>query len=185
MYDDVVEALAEQARAVVLGDGAAPETTMGPINNRPQYDRVAGLVTDALAKGAQAVAGGRPREGNDGGYFYEPTVLAGTHDGMRVVDEEQFGPVLPVIPYRDLDEVVERANGSHFGLCGSVWSADPDRATAIAQQLDCGTAWVNTHLANAPHQPFGGTKWSGVGVENGPWGLHSFTEIQAVHRAKS
>jgi acyl-CoA reductase-like NAD-dependent aldehyde dehydrogenase len=185
LYDQVVEALAEQARSVKLGDGAEPGTTMGPVNNRPQFDRVSELVADALAGGATAVAGGGPHEdAKEGGYFFEPTVLAGTTDGMRVVDEEQFGPVLPVIPYRDLDEAIDRANGTHFGLSGSVWSADSDRAATIAEQLECGTAWVNTHLINAPHQPFGGMKWSGIGVENGPWGLYSFTELQVVHRSR-
>jgi acyl-CoA reductase-like NAD-dependent aldehyde dehydrogenase len=118
------------------------------------------------------------------GYFFEPTILAGLSDGTRIVDEEQFGPALPVISYRDVDDAVERANATHFGLSGSVWSADGDRAAAIAGRLECGTAWVNTHLALAPQQPFGGFKWSGVGVENGPWGLAEFTEVQVVHRSK-
>jgi acyl-CoA reductase-like NAD-dependent aldehyde dehydrogenase len=118
------------------------------------------------------------------GYFFEPTILTGLSDGTRIVDEEQFGPALPVISYRDLDDAVERANATHFGLSGSVWSADGDRAAAIAGRLECGTAWVNTHLALAPQQPFGGFKWSGVGVENGPWGLAEFTEVQVVHRSK-
>ena len=89
-----------------------------------------------------------------------------------------------MISYRDLDDAIERANATHFGLSGSVWGADADRAAEVAGQLECGTAWVNTHLALAPQQPFGGFKWSGIGVENGPWGLPSFTELQVVHRAK-
>ena len=182
MYDDLVEALAEQARAVKLGDGAAEGTQLGPVNNKPQFDRVTELVGDALTNGARAAAGGE-RHG-DVGYFFQPTVLAGLADGVRIVDEEQFGPVLPVIPYRNVDEAVERANGTHYGLSGSVWSSDPDRAAGVAATLECGTAWVNTHLANAPHQPFGGFKWSGIGVENGPWGLYAYTELQVIHRAK-
>jgi acyl-CoA reductase-like NAD-dependent aldehyde dehydrogenase len=182
IYDEVVEALAEQARQVVLGDGAAEGTMMGPINNRPQHERVSELVVDALADGAEAVVGGAPGGGE--GYFYGPTVLRGARDGMRVVDEEQFGPVLPVIPYRDLDDAVARANGTNFGLSGSVWGADSERAARVAERLECGTSWVNTHLANAPFQPFGGMKWSGIGVENGAWGLMSFTDLQVVHRAK-
>jgi len=89
-----------------------------------------------------------------------------------------------VISYRDVDDVVERANATHFGLSGSVWGADGDRAAEVAGRLECGTAWVNTHLALAPQQPFGGFKWSGIGVENGPWGLAEFSEIQVVHRSK-
>jgi acyl-CoA reductase-like NAD-dependent aldehyde dehydrogenase len=119
------------------------------------------------------------------GYFFEPTILAGLSDGTRIVDEEQFGPALPVISYRDVDDVVERANATHFGLSGSVWGTDTDRASDVAGRLECGTAWVNTHLALAPQQPFGGFKWSGVGVENGPWGLAEFSEIQVMYRSKS
>ena len=100
------------------------------------------------------------------------------------MDEEQFGPALPVISYRDLDDVVERANGTHFGLSGSVWGTDTDRAAEVAGRLEAGTAWVNVHLAMGPQFPFGGFKWSGIGVENGPWGLAEFTDIQTMHRAK-
>jgi acyl-CoA reductase-like NAD-dependent aldehyde dehydrogenase len=118
------------------------------------------------------------------GYFHELTIVTDVDNGIRLVDEEQFGPALPVISYRDLDDAVDRANGTHFGLSGSVWSADPERAAEVAGRLECGTAWVNTHLALSPQQPFGGFKWSGVGVENGPWGLYGFTEIQVMHRSK-
>ncbi|GAA2402734.1 aldehyde dehydrogenase family protein [Actinomadura vinacea] len=183
LYGDVVDALADRAAAAKVGDGMTEGVQYGPINNRPQFERVGELVADALAGGARAAAGGKPIDGP--GYFFEPTVLADVADGTRIVDEEQFGPALPVIKYRDLDEALARANGTHFGLSGSVWGADADRAAEVAGRLECGTAWVNTHLALAPHQPFGGFKWSGVGVENGTWGLYGFTEIQVLHRAKS
>jgi acyl-CoA reductase-like NAD-dependent aldehyde dehydrogenase len=183
LHDDVVDALAARADATKVGDGMDAETELGPINNRPQYERVSELVAEALAQGATAAAGGAPMEGP--GYFFPPTVLTGVAEGTRIVDEEQFGPALPVIAYRDLDDAVARANATRFGLSGSVWSADPDRAAAVASRLECGTAWVNAHLALAPHQPFGGCKWSGLGVENGPWGLASFTEIQVQYRAKA
>ena len=182
LYDDVVEAFAAQARSQKVGDGTDPETQLGPINNKPQYERVSELVADAIKGGARAAAGGKPMDGP--GYFFEPTILADLTDGTRIVDEEQFGPALPVIPYRDLEDAVERANATHFGLSGSVWSSDPQRAAEVAERLECGTAWANTHLALAPHQPFGGAKWSGLGVENGPWGLYGFTELQVLHRAK-
>jgi acyl-CoA reductase-like NAD-dependent aldehyde dehydrogenase len=182
LYGQVVEALADRARSVKVGDGTAEGTQLGPINNRPQFDRVSELVADAIAGGATAVTGGKPVDGP--GYFYEPTILSELTDGTRIVDEEQFGPALPVIAYRDLDDAVERANATHFGLSGSVWSADPERGAQVAARLECGTAWVNAHLALAPHQPFGGAKWSGIGVENGPWGLLGFTEIQVLYRAK-
>jgi acyl-CoA reductase-like NAD-dependent aldehyde dehydrogenase len=183
IYDDVVEGLAAHARSITVGPGTEPGVKLGPINNEPQYERVKGLVADALSQGATAVTGGEAMERP--GYFFEPTILAGLSDGTRIVDEEQFGPALPVVAYRDLDDAVERANATHFGLSGSVWSADAERAADVAARLECGTAWVNTHLALAPHQPFGGCKWSGIGLENGPWGLSEFTEYQVVHRSKA
>jgi acyl-CoA reductase-like NAD-dependent aldehyde dehydrogenase len=183
LYDQVVEGLAAQARAIKVGPGTEDGVKLGPINNAPQYERVKELVADALSHGATAVTGGKAMDGP--GYFFEPTILAGLSDGTRIVDEEQFGPALPVVSYRDLGDAVERANATNFGLSGSVWSADSDRAAAVAAQLECGTAWVNTHLALAPHQPFGGFKWSGIGMENGPWGLAEFSEFQVVHRSKA
>jgi acyl-CoA reductase-like NAD-dependent aldehyde dehydrogenase len=183
LYDEVVDALADCARNVLVGDGANESSQLGPINNKPQFDRVSALVADAVSAGATAVAGGHPIDGP--GYFYEPTILAGALDGTRIVDEEQFGPALPVISYRNVDEVVDQANATHFGLSGSVWSADANRASEVADRLECGTAWVNTHLVLQPNQPFGGAKWSGIGVENGPWGLYGFTEVRVIHRAKN
>ncbi|MHB1445014.1 MAG: aldehyde dehydrogenase family protein [Acidimicrobiales bacterium] len=182
LYDDVVEALADRARRVKVGEGSTEGVQLGPINNKPQFDRVSELVADAIKGGAKAVTGGKAIEGN--GYFFEPTILADVSDGTRIVDEEQFGPALPIISYRNLDDAVERANSTHFGLSGSVWSADPERGAEVAARLECGTAWVNSHLQLAPHQPFGGAKWSGIGVENGPWGFYAFTELQVIYRAK-
>jgi acyl-CoA reductase-like NAD-dependent aldehyde dehydrogenase len=182
LHDDLVEVLAAKARAAKVDDGMAEGTDLGPINNKPQFERVSELVSDALSNGATAVSGGGPLDRP--GYFFAPTVLTGVSDGTRIVDEEQFGPALPVIPYRDVDDALARANATTFGLGGSVWSADPDRAAGVAERLETGTAWVNTHAALAPHQPFGGAKWSGIGVENGSWGLLGYTEIQVVHRSK-
>jgi acyl-CoA reductase-like NAD-dependent aldehyde dehydrogenase len=182
LYDDVVDAFASFAQSQTVGDGTEPDTQLGPINNKPQFERVSELVDDALKSGARAVTGGKAMDRP--GYFFEPTILADISDGTRIVDEEQFGPALPIIPYRDLDDAIERANATHFGLSGSVWSADPERAVQVAERLECGTAWANTHFALAPHQPFGGAKWSGVGVENGPWGYYPFTELQVLHRSK-
>ncbi|MEV5706091.1 aldehyde dehydrogenase family protein [Actinoallomurus sp. NPDC052274] len=182
LYDDVVEALAAKARSVKVGNGLEEGVQYGPINNRPQYERVQELVADALANGGRAAAGGAPIDGP--GYFFAPTILTDVAEGVRIVDEEQFGPALPVLRYTDVEDAVARANATDFGLSGSVWGTDADRAAEVAERLECGTAWVNTHLALAPHQPFGGFKWSGIGVENGTWGLVGFTETQVVHRAK-
>jgi acyl-CoA reductase-like NAD-dependent aldehyde dehydrogenase len=181
-YDAVVEALAQRARSVRVGNGAEESTQLGPLNNAPQYQRVTELVDDALHAGGIAVTGGKPMEGP--GYFFEPTIVAGLSDGTRLVDEEQFGPALPVISYRDLDDAVRRANSTHFGLCGSVWTSDPERGSAVAAQLECGTAWVNAHMALTRGAPFGGAKWSGLGVEGGPWGVYGMTELQVLHRTR-
>ena len=182
LYGDVVDALAERARAVKVGDGTDPDTQLGPINNKPQFERVSELVSDAVNGGARAVTGGKAMDRP--GYFFEPTILADVSDGTRIVDEEQFGPALPVIAYRDVDDAVERANATSFGLSGSVWGTDGDRAADVASRLECGTAWVNAHLIITPQQPFGGHKSSGLGVENGPWGYYGFTEIQTLHRRR-
>lgn len=182
LYEPIAQGLAEIARGVKVGDGMEAGVELGPINNRPQFERVRELVEDAKARGGKILAGGAPKPGE--GYFFEPTIVGGLSDGVRLVDEEQFGPALPILRYRDLDDAVERANATHFGLSGSVWSADPERAAAVAGELECGTAWVNQHLAITPNTPFGGAKWSGIGVENGPWGLLGFTEIQVVNVSK-
>ena len=180
LHDDVVEAIADRARRVRMGPGTEPKMQLGPIQNKMQFDRVSGLVKDALDSGATAVTGGRAMDRP--GYFFEPTVLTGVSEGMRVVDEEQFGPAMPILTYATLDEAIERANATNFGLSGSVWSSDIDRAAKVAEELDCGTAFVNDHLALSPDVPFGGSKWSGIGVENGPWGLEEFTQLQAIQR---
>ena len=182
LHDEVVDALTARVAATKVGDGMDPDSELGPIQNRPQYERVCDLVSEAIDGGATATTGGAPVDGP--GYFFQPTVLTGASEGLRIVDEEQFGPALPVIPYRDVDDAVARANATMYGLSGSVWSSDPDRAGAVAERLECGTAWVNAHVALGPHQPFGGFKWSGIGVENGPWGLAAYTEIQVQYRAK-
>jgi acyl-CoA reductase-like NAD-dependent aldehyde dehydrogenase len=182
MQEEIVSVLAAKANAAKFGDGMEEGVEYGPINNAPQFERVKELVGDAIAKGAKVAAGGEPMDRP--GYFFKPTVLSDVTEGVRIVDEEQFGPALPVLTYRDIGEVVDRANATMFGLSGSVWSGDAERGAAVASQLECGTAWVNAHLALAPHQPFGGFKWSGLGVENGPWGLAAFTDIQVQYRSK-
>jgi acyl-CoA reductase-like NAD-dependent aldehyde dehydrogenase len=182
MSDDIVSRLAEKAKNTKVGDGFEEGVTLGPINNKPQYERVKELVAEAIDKGANVATGGKAMDGP--GYFFEPTILSNVSEGVRIVDEEQFGPALPVLTYRHESEALDRANATMFGLSGSVWSSDPERAAKVASQVEAGTVWVNTHLQLGPAQPFGGFKWSGIGVENGPWGLAAFTEIQVQYRAK-
>ena len=180
-YPEVVAALVERARTVRVGEGSEKASQLGPVSNRAQFDRVAELVRDALARGAVAAAGGAALERP--GYFFAPTILAGLSDGVRVVDEEQFGPVLPVIGYRDVDEAVRRANGTDYGLTASVWSPDLERAAAVAARLEAGQVSVNVHAgAVRPDLPFSGHKASGIGVENGLWGLYGYTDVQALTR---
>ena len=178
----LVEALAERARAMRVGDGADAGTDLGPLNNALQRRRVAELVDEAVAKGATVVTGGREKDGP--GYFYEPTIISDVSDGVRIVDEEQFGPALPVIAFRDVEDALERANGTMFGLGASVWSGDPDRAAAVAERIDAGMTWINAHSALSFDQPFAGTKWSGIGVEAGELGLDAYTDVRVLHRAK-
>lgn len=180
LYAEILEALVELAKAAKVGDGADEDTDLGPINNAPQFQRVCELAADALSNGAKAATGGKPID--RAGYFFEPTILTGAVDGTRIVDEEQFGPVLPVMAYDDIDDAIRRANNSKYGLSASVWSADPARGDAVAAQVEAGTVWVNCHMAFSPDIPFGGSKWSGSGLENGHWGVHSFTQPRVVYR---
>jgi acyl-CoA reductase-like NAD-dependent aldehyde dehydrogenase len=176
---ELVEAMASFASTVTVDDGALPGAQLGPLNNLPQYDRIKDLVDDAVRNGARVAFGGAPLDRD--GYFYPPTVLSDVTDGIRVVDEEQFGPVMPIIAFDDEADAVRRANRGDYGLTASVWSTDPARAYALAAQVDSGQVTVNIHGAAAmPTLPFGGHKNSGIGVENGLWGLHSFTETQVI-----
>ncbi|MZE72783.1 aldehyde dehydrogenase family protein [Streptomyces sp. SID5789] len=176
----VVEALAHRAKTVVVGPGLDPASRLGPLNNAAQLTRVEHCTARALADGARAAAGGRRLDGP--GYFFAPTILTGVPADSPVVTEEQFGPVLPVLPYDSVDEAVEAANGTRFGLGGSVWGTDADRAVAVAGRLECGTAWVNHHAELSLAQPFAGIKDSGVGVAGGPWGLYGNLRPFVVHR---
>ncbi|MFE1433549.1 aldehyde dehydrogenase family protein [Streptomyces griseoaurantiacus] len=179
-HPEVVEALAQRARDTVVGPGLDPATRLGPLNNAPQLARVAHRTRQALAAGARAAAGGRRLPGP--GHFFAPTILTDVPAHSPIVTEEQFGPVLPVLPYTHLDDAVEAANDTGFGLGGSVWGTDLDRAEEVADRLDCGTAWINHHAELSLAQPFAGTKESGVGVAGGPWGLYGNLQPFVVHR---
>ncbi len=183
IYEAVVQALGTIAKHVKVGDGLEPDTVLGPIQNRMQYEKVKAVLDDLKASGARIVAGGDTLPGP--GYFVAPTIVADVAEGCRVVDEETFGPVLPIVKYADIDDAIKRANDTKYGLSGSVWGTDPERAAAVANRLECGTAWVNTHTDLAPNLPFGGAKHSGIGAEFGDEGLRDFTQIQVVNVAKT
>jgi acyl-CoA reductase-like NAD-dependent aldehyde dehydrogenase len=180
LYSQVVEALAQRARTAVVGAGLDPGTQLGPVNNAPQLARIESYTAQAVADGARVVAGGRRLDRP--GYFFAPTILADVPADSPVVTEEQFGPVLPVLPYGSLDEAVEAANDTGFGQGGSVWGTDLDRAEEVADRLECGTAWINHHAELSLAQPFAGTKESGVGVAGGSWGLYGNLRPFVVHR---
>ncbi|MDT0433732.1 MULTISPECIES: aldehyde dehydrogenase family protein [Streptomyces] len=179
---EVVEALAARAKDVVVGSGLDPATRLGPLNNAPQRDRIADLTARALAAGARAASGGHRLPGP--GHFFAPTVLADVPPDTPVVTEEQFGPVLPVLPYDRLDDAVEAANGTSLGLGGSVWGTDLDRAEEVAGRLECGTVWINHHAELSLAQPFTGVKDSGVGIAGGPWAFYGNLRPFVVHRPR-
>lgn len=183
IYDDVREKLHQKLRAAVIGDGIEEGVSHGPLQNAAQYQRVKALIEDARAAGLTLLQGKSVPEGN--GYFLPLTLVDNPADDTAVVREEAFGPVLPMMRFTDVDEVIARANDSEFGLAGSVWSADVAIAVAIAKKLDSGSIWINQNRQVAPHVPFSGFKQSGFGVENGREGLLEFTQPKSIYIPKS
>jgi acyl-CoA reductase-like NAD-dependent aldehyde dehydrogenase len=178
IYEALCAALAEEARAAVVGDGMDPKTQLGPIQNRMQYDKLVGLQRDTKAGGARILAGGDAPAGP--GYYIPPMVAADLNDDSRLVREEQFGPLIPVLKFSDVEDAIARANDTDFGLCGSVWTRDLERGAAIAARLEVGTAWVNQHRATLPTVPFGGAKQSGLGRQYSLIGLLGYMEPQVI-----
>jgi acyl-CoA reductase-like NAD-dependent aldehyde dehydrogenase len=183
MHDELVDKLVEKARALRVGNGLDEQTEMGPLNNRPQFERVKALVSEAIDAGATAVTGGTPLEGE--GFFYAPTILTGAAEWVRIVDEEQFGPALPILPYRDLAEAIERANATMYGLGSSVWSSNAGRAKAVAEQLEAGTTWINTHGGTSEGAPFMGRKWSGLGAETDLYSVDAYSDLHTIVESRS
>lgn len=179
IHDQLCEALTAMATTMKTGNGMDESTDFGPLQNKEQFAIVKDLVEDAKANGGNILCGGEIT--NDTGYFYPITLINNVTDGIRIVDEEQFGPVLPIIKFSDVEDAIARANNSENGLGGSVWSSDIEKAQSIASRLECGSAWINHHAMIQPDAPFGGVKGSGFGVEFGLAGLKEFTSIQTVH----
>jgi acyl-CoA reductase-like NAD-dependent aldehyde dehydrogenase len=178
MYDAVCDELANLAKAAVVDDGFKQGAQVGPVQNRMQFEKVKEFLAEAAEKGT-VLAGGAPLDRP--GYFIPPTIVRDLPEDARLVREEQFGPLLPVLKYDDIDDVIARANDSEYGLGGTVWGADLARATEVAMQIDAGTVWVNQHLAIDPTIPFRGSKQSGLGGELGQDGLHEYTQAHIVN----
>jgi acyl-CoA reductase-like NAD-dependent aldehyde dehydrogenase len=178
IYDGLCDALAEEARKARVGDGLDAATQFGPIQNRMQYDRVIGILEDTKRRGGRILAGGEISKGP--GYFFPPTIVADVEDSSRLVREEQFGPIVAVLKFSDVDDAVRRANDTRYGLSGSVWSRDTARAAKIAARLEVGTAWVNQHRTTSATVPFGGAKESGIGRVYSLLGLRENMEPRVV-----
>jgi len=181
IYDEMCDELANIANNTIVGDGLKQGTQLGPLQNKMQFEKVKELIEDAKKTGKIIAGGDTPEQA---GYFIRPTIVRDISDGTRLVDEEQFGPVLPVIKYSDPEDAVARANASPYGLGGSIWSSDPQKAYDLATKLESGTVWVNKHADLAPNIPFGGARFSGLGTELGEEGLVEFTQLKIINMAK-
>jgi acyl-CoA reductase-like NAD-dependent aldehyde dehydrogenase len=182
LYEALCESLTAIAGEIVVGAGLDEGTQLGPLQNSMQFERVKDLIETARRDGV-IVAGGmvldRP------GYFISPTIVRDLADDARLINEEQFGPVLPLIKYTDLDDVISRANATSYGLGASVWSNNIARASAVAERLEAGTVWINQHADVSPAIPFAGAKMSGIGAEYAKDGLSGLTQIKVVNVLKA
>ena len=182
IFEPMVAALSRLAEAAQPARNGA-DGALDPLTTLPQYQRVRMILDDALARGAHAAAGGQALDSD--GYFVAATILTDVTTDMKVVAEEQFGPLLPVIPFDDVDDAIAEANATEYGLCGSIWTSNVAVGAELAARLDCGTTWVNSHAEVAPHVPFGGTKLSGAGRTGGRQGLDAYAELQTQYIYKS
>jgi aldehyde dehydrogenase (NAD+) len=178
IYDKFVEQSGARARRRTVGDPFDAKTEQGPQVDQAQFDKVMGYIESGQKEGATLVCGGK-RVG-DRGYFIEPTVFSDVKDNMKIAEEEIFGPVMSIIPFKSIDEVIDRANRTNYGLAAAVWSRDIGKAHAVANGVRAGTVWVNCYNVLDTRAPFGGFKQSGIGRELGEYGLQQYTEIKTV-----
>lgn len=181
LYDAMCDAIAGMARSATVAAGSEANAEFGPVQNKAQYEKVLHYLVEA-AKAGKIIAGGTASGGP--GYFIPLTVVRDVSDGSAIVDEEPFGPILPIIRYSEIDDVVARANASPFALGGSVWGSDTAAAAKVAARLESGSVWVNQHCALDPQVPFPANKQSGFGVEGGVEGLYPYLALQTVNVAK-
>ncbi|TNE32437.1 MAG: aldehyde dehydrogenase family protein [Alphaproteobacteria bacterium] len=179
IYDELSQAIADYAKTVKVGDGSEQGTGVGPIQNKKQYERVLELIQDAKDNGYKFLTGG-DKDPSGSGYYVPITILDNPPEDARIVAEEQFGPVMPLMKFSTEEEVIQRANNSDYGLAGAVWTGNPDKGVEIAEQLETGTVWINEYLHLSPFAPFGGHKQSGFGSEYGLDGLKEFTYAQVI-----
>lgn len=174
IYDELCNELARLAQEAVPGNGLQQGVSIGPVQNRMQFDKLKATLDEARSRGT-IIAGVKIPDGP--GYFIQPTVVRDISEGTRLVDEEQFGPILPVLRYQNLDDAIARANDTAYGLGASVWTSDPERGREVATRLFAGSVWVNKHNDGAPHIPFGGAKQSGFGVD----GIDEYTQLVVIN----
>ena len=179
VHDEIVGRIVEIAKSIRFGDPMDPDIDVGPIANRPQYEKILRYVEIAQSQGAKVVCGGRPMEVG-GGLFIEPAVVTGVTNDMRIAQEEVFGPVMSVIPFRDEAEAIQIANDSKYGLAAGIWTTNVNRAHRVAARLKAGSVWINTYRITSQLSPFGGYKSSGVGREGGAEALRSYMQVKSV-----
>jgi len=182
VYDEVVQYIADNSKGRKIGNGMDESTEIGPLVSQEQLDRVTGYMRIGAQEGARVLSGGgRATEGDLAkGYFVQPTVLADARNDMRIAQEEIFGPVVSVIPFKDVEEVVEQGNRINYGLGAGIWTNNLQKAHKVAAALKAGTVWVNTYNLIDPAMPFGGFKQSGIGREMGFSSIELYTEIKSV-----
>ncbi|CAM1508816.1 Fc.00g025550.m01.CDS01 [Cosmosporella sp. VM-42] len=182
IYDDFRDAMVTYAESLKVGEGNVEGVFLGPIQNETQYERVKGFISDIEKEDWKLATGGNV--GNKPGFFIDPTIIDNPADDSRIVTEEPFGPIIPLLTWKDEADVLVRANDTRMGLGASVWSNDIDQASRMAVQLEAGSVWVNDHFALRAHIPYGGHKESGVGLELGMGGLLAFCNTQILYLKK-
>ncbi len=178
IYDEVADELVKYAKTIQVGDGSLDNIDLGPVQNKMQFEKVKSIISDSKANGHHFLTGGDCT--SEKGYFVPISIINNPPEDSRVVTEEAFGPILPLLKYSDVNEAIKRANNSDTGLGGSVWSNDTEKAIDIASKLETGTVWINEMFAFSPDAPFSGHKQSGIGVEHGTEGLLEFTNTQTI-----
>ena len=185
LYDTFIDKMIAGSKRIQVGDTMDMMTTMGPLVSASQLKTVSNYVDAGKSEGAECVLGGDRPANMKKGYYFNPTIFARVNNKMKIAQEEIFGPVVAMIPYKTEEEAISIANDSMYGLGGAVWSKNKERAIGVARQIQTGTVWINDYHMISPRFPFGGYKQSGVGRELGPWGLAAYQEIKHIHVGES